>query len=165
MRSILVQFSTASTKAEIQLKAEHLTTPEKINEEKVNANPAPRRSASAAELQLMTIYADVYGTKARCLLGAKLGMSDTYTMGEDALFISSGVEAGVNDATATSYVNMYTVGDNVPMMVDIRENIDTVPVGLLIHDYYLNVCEKPILINSLNCILVFISGSSSTVLS
>lgn len=135
MRSVLVKMPNASTSAQIDLKAEHLTTPEKIAAEQSN-NIAPRRNASGNTLQLMTIYADVYGTKARCLVGAKSGMVDTYALGEDALFISSGVEAEVNSATATSPVNMYTVSDNIPLMVDIRENIDTIPMALLIQDYY-----------------------------
>ena len=135
LRSVLVTLSTAGTTAEIDLQAEDLTTPEKIAEAKAN-NIAPRRNASGNTLQLMTIYADVYGTKARCLVGAKSGMADTYALGEDALFISSGVEAEVNSATATSPVNMYTVSDNIPLMVDIRENIDTIPMALLIQDYY-----------------------------
>ena len=135
MRSVLVTLPTPGKTAEIDLKAEHLTTPEKNAEAKAN-NIAPRRNASGNTLQLMTIYADVYGTKARCLVGAKSGMADTYALGEDALFISSGVEAEVNSATATSPVNMYTVSDNIPLMVDIRENIDTIPMALLIQDYY-----------------------------
>ncbi len=135
MRSVLVTLPTADTIAEIDLQAEYLTTPEKIAAAKAN-NIAPRRNASGNTLQLMTIYADVYGTKARCLVGAKSGMADTYALGEDALFISSGVEAEVNSATATSPVNMYTVSDNIPLMVDIRENIDTIPMALLIQDYY-----------------------------
>ena len=135
MRSVLVTMPTAGETAEIELEAEDLTTPEKIAEAKAN-NIAPRRNASSNTLQLMTIYADVYGTKARCLVGAKSGMADTYALGEDALFISSGVEAEVNSATATSPVNMYTVSDNIPLMVDIRENIDTIPMALLIQDYY-----------------------------
>mgnify|MGYP003294093604 CR=1 FL=1 len=135
MRSVLVTMPTADTTALIDLQAEYLTTPEKIAEAKAN-NIAPRRNASGNTLQLMTIYADVYGTKARCLVGAKSGMADTYALGEDALFISSGVEAEVNSATATSPVNMYTVSDNIPLMVDIRENIDTIPMALLIQDYY-----------------------------
>lgn len=135
MRSVLVTMPTAGTTAEIKLQAKDLTTPEKIAEAKAN-NIAPRRNASGNTLQLMTIYADVYGTKARCLVGAKSGMADTYALGEDALFISSGVEAEVNSATATSPVNMYTVSDNIPLMVDIRENIDTIPMALLIQDYY-----------------------------
>ena len=135
MRSVLVTMPTPGKTAEIKLQAEDLTTPEKNAEAKAN-NIAPRRNASGNTLQLMTIYADVYGTKARCLVGAKFGMADTYALGEDALFISSGVEAEVNSATATSPVNMYTVSDNIPLMVDIRENIDTIPMALLIQDYY-----------------------------
>jgi hypothetical protein len=57
-------------------------------------------------------------------------------LNEDVLFFSSGVEAGVNSATATSPVNMYTVSEQVPMMVDVREQIDTVPLSMLVHDSY-----------------------------
>jgi hypothetical protein len=87
-------------------------------------------------LQLMTIYADLYGTKSRCLVGSMDDAADIYAVGEDALFISSGVEAEVNSATATSPVNMYTLSDNVPMMVDVRDGIDTVPLAMVVQDIY-----------------------------
>ena len=137
MRSVLVRMPNASTEFSLNLDATYLTTPEKIKAgNDATHGLAPRRNTGSSELQLMTIYADSYGTKARCLLGAKPGMSDVYTVGEDAIFISSGVETEVNSATATSPVNMYTVSKQVPMMVDVRENIDTVPLALLIQDIY-----------------------------
>ena len=61
---------------------------------------------------------------------------NTYDSNEDVLFFSSGVEEGVNSATATSPVNMYTVSEQVPMMVDVREKIDTVPLSMLVHKSY-----------------------------
>lgn len=137
MRSVLVKMPNASTKCSLNLDSTYLTTPEKIKRDAAAGQGlAPRHKTGSSELQLMTIYADSYGTKARCLLGAKPGMSDTYTVGEDAIFISSGVEAEVNSATATSPVNMYTIAQQVPLMVDVRENIDTVPLALLIQDIY-----------------------------
>ena len=137
MRSVLVRMPNASTEFSLNLDATYLTTPEKIKAgNDATHGLAPRRNTGSSELQLMTIYADSYGTKARCLLGAKPGMRDVYSVGEDAIFISSGVEAEVNSATATSPVNMYTVAKQVPLMVDVRENIDTVPLALLIQDIY-----------------------------
>lgn len=137
MRSVLVKMPNASTEFSLNLDATYLTTPEKIKRDAAAGQGlAPRHKTGSSQLQLMTIYADSYGTKARCLLGAKPGMSDTYTIGEDAIFISSGVEAEVNSATATSPVNMYTIAQQVPLMVDVRENIDTVPLALLIQDIY-----------------------------
>ena len=147
MRSVLVKMPNASTEFSLNLDATYLTTPEKLERDAAAGQGlAPRHKTGRSELQLMTIYADSYGTKARCLLGAKPGMSDTYTVGEDAIFISSGVEAEVNSATATSPVNMYTIAKQVPLMVDVRENIDTVPLALLIQDIY----RTPTIIFSFN---------------
>lgn len=147
MRSVLVRMPNASKEFSLNLDAAYLTTPDRIKGGN-DATPglAPRRNTGGSELQLMTIYADSYGTKARCLLGAKPGMSDVYSVGEDAIFISSGVEAEVNSATATSPVNMYTIAKQVPLMVDVRENIDTVPLALLIQDIY----RTPTIIFSFN---------------
>ncbi len=141
MQSVLIEIpvSTASAGGSEytlpMLTAEHLTTPERI--EQGASNIAGRTmSARANKLQLMTIYADLYGTKSRCLVGSLDTAEDIYAVGEDALFISSGVEAAVNSATATSPVNMYTLSDNVPMMVDVRDGIDTVPLAMVVQDIY-----------------------------
>ena len=132
MRAVLLKMPSASQRLELSLQTEHLTTSDGLSSQ----NDGPNQVAAVNAMQLMTIYAEIYGTKARCVVASKDGMKDSYVVGEDALFISSGVEAEVNDATATSPVNMYTVSDNVPLMVDIREKIDTIPLGMLIHDYY-----------------------------
>jgi hypothetical protein len=63
-------------------------------------------------------------------------INDTYNSDEVALFISSGVEDGGSSTAATSPINMYTIAQQVPMMVDVRENIDTVPVSMLVHNSY-----------------------------
>ena len=132
MRAVLLKMPRASQRLELSLQTEHLTTSDGLSSQ----HDGPNQVAAVNAMQLMTIYAEIYGTKARCVVASKDGMKDSYVVGEDALFISSGVEAEVNDATATSPVNMYTVSDNVPLMVDIREKIDTIPLGMLIHDYY-----------------------------
>lgn len=149
MESVLLRMPSAAQNVEVALPANYLTTYSQLQGDNSGNNSpsgggttispagvAPRRPVEKMTAQLMTIYADVYGTKARCILAAKDEAEDLYSLGEDALFISSGVEADVNDAAATTPVNMYTLAKGVPMMVDVRENIDTVPMALLIHDYY-----------------------------
>ncbi len=100
--------------------------------------PARRNSVTeeSDESMLMTIYATNAGGQARCMVAAKGSASDIYESQEDVLFFSSGVEQGGDGSTATSPVNMYTVSKQVPMMVDVRENIDTVPVSMLVHDSF-----------------------------
>ena len=136
MRSVLLVLpeGDAKTSITVTLSASHLVG---------NATPAqnaPARqqvaSEEPSETQLMTIYASCENGQARCILASNAHAQDIYNNEEDALFISSGVEEGVNSATATSPVNMYTVSEQVPMMVDVRENIDTVPVSMLVHDSY-----------------------------
>ena len=136
MRSVLLVLPERDDKTSltVTLSASHLVgnvTP---------AQNAPVRkqvaSEEPSETQLMTIYATCENGQARCVLASNAYAHDIYNGNEDALFISSGVEEGVNSATATSPVNMYTVSEQVPMMVDVRENIDTVPVSMLVHDSY-----------------------------
>lgn len=100
--------------------------------------PARRNSVTeeSDESMLMTIYATNAGGQARCMVAAKGSASDIYESQEDALFISSGVETSGDGVTATSPVNMYTVSEQVPMMVDVREKIDTVPLSMLVHKSY-----------------------------
>ena len=143
MQSVLIKLSVSPASADGSeytlplLTAEHLTTPEKIEPKQSASSIAGRKySARVNTLQLMTIYADLYGTKSRCLVGSMDNAEDIYAVGEDALFISSGVEAEVNSATATSPVNMYTLSDNVPMMVDVRDGIDTIPLAMVVQDIY-----------------------------
>jgi hypothetical protein len=114
-----------------------------LSKDHMNASaPARQKSRRIAldgedeEAQLMTIYANCDNGHARCMLASYAYASDIYNGDEDALFISSGVEQGVNFASATSPINMYTVSKQVPMMVDVREHIDTVPVSMLVHDSY-----------------------------
>ena len=136
MRSVLLKLQDElgnRTSITITLSADHMSTPIP------NIARVPNRKAPAQkteEIQQMTIFANCNNGQARCALVAHPYAQDIYDGNEDALFLSSGVEEGVNSATATSPINMYTVSEQVPMMVDVRENIDTVPLSMLVHDSY-----------------------------
>ena len=136
MRSVLLKLQDElgnRTSITITLSADHMSTPIP------NIARVPNRKAPAQkveEIQQMTIFASCDNGQARCALLAHPYAQDIYNGNEDALFLSSGVEEGVNSATATSPINMYTVSEQVPMMVDVRENIDTVPLSMLVHDSY-----------------------------
>lgn len=136
MRSVLLKLQDElgnRTSITITLSADHMSTPIP-NIARVPNRKAPAQKAE--EIQQMTIFANCNNGQARCALLAHPYAQDIYDGNEDALFLSSGVEDGVNSATATSPINMYTVSEQVPMMVDVRENIDTVPLSMLVHDSY-----------------------------
>ena len=136
MRSVLLELASGeATSITVKLSKTHLVG----YTEPAPAGLVARKNVAEEELgetQLMTIYATSEGGQARCMLASNAYAHDIYDNQEDALFISSGVEEGVNSATATSPVNMYTVSEQVPMMVDVRENIDTVPLSMLVHKSY-----------------------------
>lgn len=136
MRSVLLKLKDGSenrTSITITLSADHMSTPVQ-HAARVPSKKSPAQDAE--EAQLMTIFASCDNGQARCALVAHPYAQDIYDGNEDALFLSSGVEDGANSATATSPINMYTVSKQVPMMVDVRANIDTVPVSMLVHDSY-----------------------------
>ena len=136
MRSVLLKLKDGlenRTSITITVSADHMSTPIP-NIARVPNRKAPAQEAE--ETQQMTIFATCDNGQARCILVSHPCAQDIYDGNEDALFLSSGVEDGVNSATATSPINMYTVAQQVPMMVDVRENIDTVPVSMLVHDSY-----------------------------
>lgn len=142
MRSVLVQLQNG-TKAKsltVQLSVDHLQVPTTSTRSGGAAQNAPRRTPSIDNEtpQIMTIYALNNWGQARCVLAANANAYDTYEHDEDALFISSGVEQGVAEDVATSPVNIYTVSEQVPMMVDVRENISRVPLGMLVHQDYVS---------------------------
>ena len=136
MRSVLLKLKDGLENRKsitITLSADHMSTPVQ-NAARVPSKKSPAQDAE--EAQLMTIYATCENGQARCILASHAYANDIYVGDEDALFISSGVEDGGSSATATSPINMYTIAQQVPMMVDVRENIDTVPVSMLVHDSY-----------------------------
>lgn len=136
MRSALLELASGTaTSVTVKLSKSHFVG---YTEPAPASLPARRNSATedSDESMLMTIYATNAGGQARCMVAAKGNASDIYESQEDVLFFSSGVEQGGDGSTATSPVNMYTVSKQVPMMVDVRANIDTVPVSMLVHDSY-----------------------------
>ena len=137
MRSVMLELkegSSASKSLTVTLSTKHLSGAE----EGVPASAPRKRMSATAEspTQLMTIYAISEGGQARCVLAANEDSKNSYDSAEDVLFVSSGVETDVNSATATTPVNMYTVSEQVPMMVDVRETIERVPLSLLVHPDY-----------------------------
>lgn len=136
MRSALLELASGTaTSVTVKLSKSHFVG---YTEPAPADLPARRNSATedSDESMLMTIYATNAGGQARCMVAAKGSASDIYESQEDVLFFSSGVEQGGDGSTATSPINMYTVSEQVPMMVDVRENIDTVPLSMLVHDSY-----------------------------
>ena len=136
MRSALLELASGTaTSVTVKLSKSHFVG---YTEPAPASLPARKNSPAeeSDESMLMTIYATNAGGQARCMVAAKGSASDIYESQEDVLFFSSGVEQGGDGSTATSPVNMYTVSKQVPMMVDVRENIDTVPVSMLVHDSY-----------------------------
>ncbi len=136
MRSVLLELASGTaTSITVKLSKSHF---DGYTEPTPAGLPTRRNSATEEydESMLMTIYATNDGGQARCIVAAKGSANDTYESQEDALFISSGVETSGDGVTATSPINMYTVSKQVPMMVDVRVNIDTVPVSMLVHDSY-----------------------------
>lgn len=137
MRSVMLELkegSSASKSLKVTLSTKHLAGAE----EGVPASAPRKRMSATAEspTQLMTIYAISEGGQARCVLAANEACKNSYDSAEDVLFVSSRVETDVNSATATTPVNMYTVSEQVPMMVDVRETIERVPLSLLVHPDY-----------------------------
>ena len=143
MRSVKLTTKEPTNELTLTLSTNHLTQNPSASAALRNTvkDSAPKRMVSddpidVSEVQKMKIYASSeYGT-ARSVLVSRPDAQSSYVLNEDVLFFSSGVEAGVNSATATSPVNMYTVSEQVPMMVDVREKIDTVPLSMLVHDSY-----------------------------
>lgn len=138
MRSAMLQLKDGMTATSITLtlSANHLEAGSKVSD--VAENMPARRQAPAdeASTQVMNIYSYSNSGSAHCVVAAAAGAKDRYANDEDVLFFSSGVEQGVDATTATSPINMYTVREQVPMMVDVRENIDTVPLSMLVLNSY-----------------------------
>jgi hypothetical protein len=150
MTSALLECSEANTSMTIQLKPSHLTLNNLINPTKqadgdnTNSQSISARRVAAYEserpenedaqaTEMLTIYALTENAHARTILATNPIANDYYQIGEDALFISTGVE---NQSVVTSPLNMYTVAEQVPMMADVRQGISEVPLGMLVADDY-----------------------------
>ena len=138
MRSVMLELkegSSATGSIQLRLSHEHLkvNTPAPAADDQPANIPARHMAASTDEPQGMTIYATTANGQTQCMLFAAPEATDTYLSHEDVLFVSTGVETA---NILTTPINMYTVSNQVPMMIDVRQNIDTVPMSMLIHPDY-----------------------------
>ena len=152
MTSVLLKVKDNATEAEkkamtITLKPSHLTlnntitNTDQTKKDNENQSITARRIATyeaerprnenAQATQLLTIYALGKNATARTVLATNPIANDYYQAGEDALFISTGVE---NQSYVTSPLNMYTVAEQVPMMADVRQGISNIPLSILAAD-------------------------------
>ena len=142
MTSVLLQSTSSTKEMQISLKPEHLTlnntvNPNRAPEEQSNPEQSPARRMAIAERPIpqderetekLTIYALGKNAHARTVLATNPAANDYYLAGEDALFVSTGVES---TSAVTSPLNMYTVAEQVPMMADVRQGISEIPVAIL----------------------------------
>ena len=148
MTSVLLESTGANTFMTINLKPSHLTLNNMVNpmeqadeDEKNSQSITTRRMASyeserlenedAQATEMLTIYALMENAHARTVVATNPIANDYYQVGEDALFISTGVE---NISEVKSPLNMYTVAEQVPMMADVRQGISSIPVAILAAD-------------------------------
>ena len=142
MTSVLLQSTSSTKEMQISLKPEHLTlnntvNPNRAPEEESNPEQSPARRMAIAERPIpqderetekLTIYALGKNAHARIVLATNPAANDYYQVGEDALFVSTGVES---TSAVTSPLNMYTVAEQVPMMADVRQGISSIPLAIL----------------------------------
>lgn len=145
MTSALLEGNSNDTEMTILLMPSHLTLNNTVNpvdevKEEDKAMPMRRVTAItderpinhlAEESELLTIYAFAKDNVARSVLATNPAANDYYTNGEDAIFVSTGIE---NKSYVTTPLNMYTVAEQVPMMADVRQGISQIPLAILAAD-------------------------------
>ena len=148
MTSVLLESTGANTSMTINLKPSHLTLNNMVNpteqadEDNTGTQSITARRIAAYEserpenedaqaTEMLTIYAIIKNAHARTVVATNPIANDYYLVGEDALFISTGVE---NISEVKSPLNMYTVAEQVPMMADVRQGISSIPVAILAAD-------------------------------
>lgn len=133
-RSVLVEIANAQTVLDVTLLPQHLTLSDLNTRSEVEPVAARRHvpNTSDNDTHTMTIYA--YNTKgfARSIVAYNNDANDLYRQDEDALFLSTGIDTKADANTPLSPINLYSLHNRVPMMVDIRENIDTIPLAMLV---------------------------------
>ena len=122
----------------VTLAPKHLTLTDMENpfdeHPEVPASVAPRaRGAKEDASEIMSIYAYTNNAYARTVLATTPVANDYYLIGEDALFVSSGIES---NSYVTTPLNMYTVAEQIPMMADVRQGISEIPLGMLVAEDY-----------------------------
>ena len=132
MRSVMLKLrdGATATTAQVALSTDHLTLNNSLKSKVAPVMRAPQRDVMQ-EAEVMTIYAFAAGNYARCILATHAEANDYYLQGEDALFLSSGVEVTVKDNSAVSPLNLYTVAEQVPMMTDLRQGVSEIPLAVL----------------------------------
>ena len=138
MTSILLETKGQAPQKELNLtlSTTHLTLNNHIytiEESSSDPMPLPAREHISTETEKLTIYALTPKASARTILATNPIANDYYLQGEDALFLSSGIE---NNTSVKSPLNMYTVAEQVPMMADVRQGISSIPLAILAADGY-----------------------------
>ena len=135
MTSVLLETKENAQSITLQLSASHLTLNNMVNAVETANDPssnAPRRTNERQEAsEILTIYALSNNNVARTVLATNPIANDYFQQGEDALFVSSGIETKTD---VLSPLNMYTVAEQVPMMADVRQGISSIPVAILAAD-------------------------------
>ena len=143
MTSVMLETKDKNKKTElsVQLSPLHLTLTDlddPFSEENPEIKPetpiAPRAKVATEDAsEIMSIYAYTNDAYARTVLATTPVANDYYLIGEDALFVSSGIES---NSYVLTPLNMYTVAEQVPMMADVRQGISEIPLGMLVADGY-----------------------------
>ncbi|MBR2451442.1 MAG: hypothetical protein IKB40_08145 [Paludibacteraceae bacterium] len=134
MTSVLLETQHKQPLREISvtLSVDHLTLNNTVDFFAEETENAPRRLIASSPdnhtSELLTIYAFTPKGTARTVLATNPAASDYFVQGEDALFVSSGIE---NNTSVKSPLNMYTVAEQVPMMADVRQGISQIPLAIL----------------------------------
>ena len=132
MTSVMLETKGNKNKQEkltVQLSPLHLTLTDQqdpFSPENPEITPTPiaqrARAFEKDASEVMNIYAYTNDAYARTVLATTPMANDYYLIGEDALFVSSGIES---DSYVLTPLNMYTVAEQVPMMADVRQGIRT----------------------------------------
>lgn len=141
MEAVLLKAKNKASKSvEVVLSTLQLTLDNRINPLSEHTDPVIIRNAPAkapvqdnSQPAVMTIYAITDKAYARTVLATSPTAHDYYHSDEDALFFSSGVEAGTSSVLRTP-MNMYTVAEKVPMMADVRQGISRIPLSMLVYE-------------------------------
>ena len=134
MTSVLLETyeQTPQERLTVTLSADHLTLNNTVNRVAENKEQAPQRiiasSPSSHTSEMLTIYAFTPKATARTVLATNPVANDYFVQGEDALFVSSGIE---NSTSVKSPLNMYTAAEQVPMMADVRQGVSQIPLSIL----------------------------------
>ena len=135
-RSVLVEIANAQKELDVTLLPQHLTLTLSnvypIAEDVEQVAPRQRVQSTNNDTHTMTIYAFNAKGTARGIIAYNDYANDDYLQGEDALFLSTGIDTKADSYTPMSPINLYSLHNRVPMMVDMRENIDTIPLAMLV---------------------------------